>query len=121
MAEWDPAWAAELWNQLVELLTVSMDDESSRDQQYEFTTAIHEWAVRNSHIGDRHAGYLVVLDQTFREDYAQSLTRLLCLIEGVVSVVPIESDYHQQIGAERVRGEVARQLFELASQVGGGR
>lgn len=116
-----PAWwqdrARVLFEELSGLLELEPVDDDQQDKLAEFITDMHEWIVRTRHVGDRHAAYLVVLKHTMREQRAEDLTRLFCLIDGVISVVPVESDYQQVVGAERVRGELAKKLYDLSREV----
>ena len=51
---------------------------------------------------DRHAGYVVVLDQSIREDDAKPTITALSQVKGVISVEPVVDDgVHIQIGKTR--------------------
>jgi hypothetical protein len=41
---------------------------------------------------DRHAGYLVTLDEDIREDDAQDLITAIEMLRGVLNVTPVTSD-----------------------------
>lgn len=45
------------------------------------------------------------------------MTRLLTLIDGVVSVVPVENDLGELVGLERIKNEIQGDLWELYGKV----
>lgn len=113
------ARARAVFAELQMLLEIATETDEQADSQYELITDMQEWAVAHSQPNDRHAAYIVVLKDNFRDEAAADMTRLLCRIWGVTSVVPIEDDYSQVISAERYRSKISRQLQELAREVGG--
>lgn len=50
---------------------------------------------------DKHAGYIVTLDQDIREDDGEAIINALRMVRGVVSVQPITSTAEQQVAAQR--------------------
>lgn len=106
-----------LLSQLQARLQLPVETDEQGDRRYELITEIQEWVVGRIGVSGRHSAYLVVLEHSAREDYAAGITRLLCLIKGVVSVVPVEDDYQQRIGIERVRRELAGKLYDLAREI----
>ena len=92
-------------------------DEELEDGRFELLTEIKEWLTGQRPSGSRTAAYLVTLQHNLREQTADDTLRLLCRIRGVTSVVPVEDDYQQRVGAERVRGEIADKLFALGREV----
>jgi hypothetical protein len=50
---------------------------------------------------DRHAAYIVVLEENIREDDAEATLTALRMISGVVGVTPVISSYEQLIARER--------------------
>jgi hypothetical protein len=49
----------------------------------------------------RHAGYIVVLRDDLREDDAQKVITALGMIQGVLSVQPVEANGHDLIAQAR--------------------
>lgn len=113
------AEASALFAQLKTLLEphAAVGEEDLDDARFELLTEIKEWLTGQRPSGSRTAAYLVTLQHNFREQTADDMLRLLCRIRGVTSVVPVEDDYQQRIGAERVRGELADKLFALGREV----
>lgn len=122
MDEFDEVAEAEarrLLTELQALLALPTNNNEQGDRQYELITDIQEWSVEHSQPNDRHAAYIVVLEQDVRDEDAMRLTQLLCLIEGVVSVVPVEADHRLIISEHRWRNEIANKLYGLSREVRG--
>lgn len=66
---------------------------------------------------DRHAGYVVVLDENIREDDAQVIIDALKMIKGVKTVVPVISTPELAIATSRQRQRVREKLIELIHQL----
>ena len=62
---------------------------------------------------DRHAGYIVTLEQDVREDDAEAIINALRMVRGVGSVEPIVSDHRNHIGEKRARLDMERRLFAV--------
>lgn len=62
---------------------------------------------------DRHAGYIVVLEENIREDDAEHVINALRMVRGVQSVEPIVADHATQIALARARGELQRRLLDF--------
>lgn len=72
-------------------------------------------------MSDRTTGFVVVLDHALRDDDAKATLSAIRHIRGVLAVKKIDpSIMHEEIGAERVRVEVANQLFDLGRKVARG-
>lgn len=66
---------------------------------------------------DRHAAYLVVLDDDYREDEAgQHILNAIRMVKGVRSVQPVLSDYEHVIARERRDGAWKDALRQLARE-----
>lgn len=50
---------------------------------------------------DRHAGYVITLEEDVREDDAAAIKTALSMIKGVLSVEPVVSDPGLHIAEER--------------------
>lgn len=62
---------------------------------------------------DRHAGYVVTLEQDIREDDAADILTAIGMIRGVVSCEPVRGGSNQHIAEERVRRELEGKLWKL--------
>ena len=60
---------------------------------------------------DRHSGYIVVLENNFRDDDAEAILNALRMVKGVLSVEPIVADPHAYIARERVKKELSEKLW----------
>jgi hypothetical protein len=54
---------------------------------------------------DRHAGYLVTLGQSVREDDAEAIVTALKMVKGVVKVTPVTATPELDIAEARVQAE----------------
>lgn len=63
---------------------------------------------------DRHAAYIVVLDDDIRDDEAEPTLIALRMISGVASVEPIIPDYSFVVARSRRDSEWRAALAELA-------
>lgn len=62
---------------------------------------------------DRHAGYIVVLDEDIREDDAEHLISALKMLRGVASVQPVTADVNLSLATERVRHEYRSKVLDF--------
>jgi len=62
---------------------------------------------------DRHAGYIVVLEEPIREDDAQGIIDAIQLIKGVLEVKPIENNYEIQMATLQARSELASKMWKV--------
>lgn len=63
---------------------------------------------------DRHAAYLVVLEENVREDDAEDgVLTALRMVRGVLSVEPVVANIDQQIGQVRADSEWREKIFQL--------
>lgn len=63
---------------------------------------------------DRHAGYLLTLEEDVRSDDAERILNALRMVKGVLHVEPIVSDTAVKMAENRVRSEVYSKLHEVA-------
>lgn len=66
---------------------------------------------------DRHAGYVVVLDDDIREDDAQFVINALRMVKGVVAVEPVAGDHQLLIAQQRVRAEARERVVALLREL----
>lgn len=92
-------------------------DEAWQDARYELISEIHRWAIDEGQPNGRVEAYVVVLAERLKDEDAANLTRLLTLIDGVVSVVPVENNLGELIGLERIKNEIQGDLWELYGKV----
>lgn len=68
-----------------------------------------------SAVTDRHAAYIVVLEENIREDDAQATLSALGMVRGVASVKPVVASAEVHVAQERalhrLRSEVAAVLW----------
>lgn len=64
---------------------------------------------------DRHAGYVVVLEENIREDAAAATITALRMVKGVVDVRPVVADLDLAIASSRVDDRWRRLLWNLAN------
>lgn len=62
---------------------------------------------------ERHAGYVITLDQSIREDDAEQILTALRQIRGVASVTPVADSIDVQIGEQRALAELRSRLHEV--------
>jgi hypothetical protein len=60
---------------------------------------------------DRHAGYLVTLEQDVRDDNAEALIAAIKQLRGVLKVDPIVSDVHVGIAQARAEFEIRERVL----------
>lgn len=65
---------------------------------------------------DRHAGYVVVLEEDIREDDAKAVIDALKMIKGVLTVKPIISTPEIIIATNRAKAEMARKLWKVLQE-----
>ena len=62
---------------------------------------------------DRHAGYIVTLENDIREDDAEYIINALLMVKGVISVRPIVSDVELMVAKDRVDLQWREKLHQL--------
>jgi nitrate reductase NapAB chaperone NapD len=62
---------------------------------------------------DRHAAYIVVLDEDVREDQTADVLNALRMTKGVISVEPVTSDIDTQIGEARANQKWRSRIVDL--------
>ncbi len=66
---------------------------------------------------DRHAGYLVTLDRSIREDDAEAVLNALRMTRGVLTVTPIIDNLDIQMAYEKARMELGARLLTFYREV----
>lgn len=94
-------------------------DEAWQDARHDLISKIHGWAIDESQPNGRVEAYVVVLAERLKDEDAANMTRLLTLIDGVVSVVPVENSLGELIGLQRIQNEIQGDLWELYNKVRG--
>lgn len=94
-------------------------DEAWQDARHELISEIHGWAIDESQPNSRVEAYVVVLAERLKDEDAANLTRLLTLIDGVVSVVPIENNLGELVGLQRIRAEIQSDVWDLYNKIRG--
>lgn len=94
-------------------------DEAWQDARHDLITEIHGWAIDESQPNGRVEAYVVVLAERLKDEDAANMTRLLTLIDGVVSVVLVENDLGELVGLRRIQNEIQGDLWELYNKVRG--
>ena len=69
---------------------------------------------------DRHAAYIVILDDGIREDDAEATITALGMVKGVTTVEPVVASYDQHIAKARMKEEVVGKLYVLIRDILGG-
>lgn len=92
-------------------------DDAWQDARHDLITEIHGWAIDESQPNGRVEAFVVVLAERIKDEDAANMTRLLTLIDGVVSVVPVENDLGELIGLERVKNEIQGDLWEIYGKI----
>jgi len=62
---------------------------------------------------DRHAGYVVILDQNIREDDAEFILNAIRMIKGVADVKPVVASAEQQIAEGRAHMKMREKLIDF--------
>lgn len=94
-------------------------DEDWQDARHNLITEIHRWAIDESQPSSRVEAYVLVLAGRLKGEDAANLTRLLTLIDGVVSVVPVENNLGELVGLERIKSEIQGDVWELYNKIRG--
>ncbi len=94
-------------------------DEAWQDARHELISKIHGWAIDESQPNGRVEAYVVVLAERLKDEDAANMTRLLTLIDGVVSVVPVENTLGELIGLRRIQNEIQGDVWELYNKIRG--
>lgn len=92
-------------------------DEAWQDARHDLITEIHGWAIDESQPNGRVEAYVVVLAERLKDEDAANMTRLLTLIDGVVSVVPVENDLGELVGLERIKNEIQGDVWDLYEKI----
>lgn len=120
MTDRDISGAENLFASLKHFLELRDDDsEQWRDARYDLISEIHGWAIDESQPNGRVEAYVVILAERLKDEDAANMTRLLTLIDGVVSVVPVENDLGELIGLRRIQNEIQGDVWELYNKVRG--
>ena len=67
-------------------------------------------------MSDRHAGYVVTLDRSLRDDDSDRIIDAIGLIQGVVAVEPVVDNYSIQIAQTRSRTDLRNRLFKALEE-----
>lgn len=94
-------------------------DEDWQDARCDLITDVHRWAVEQSQPNDRVEAYVVVLAQRLKDEDAANMTRLLTLIDGVVSVVPVQNNLGELVGLQRIHSEIQQDVWDLYNKIRG--
>ena len=62
---------------------------------------------------ERHAGYLITLEDDIREDDAEHVINALRMIKGVMRVEPIVANIELHIAQERAKHELQQRMREV--------
>ena len=62
---------------------------------------------------DRHAAYIVTLDQDIREDDAEAILNALRMVKHVLSVEPVVADYGQHIAERRADDAWRKRIYGM--------
>jgi hypothetical protein len=92
-------------------------DEAWQDARHNLITEIHGWAIDESQPNGRVEAYVIVLAERLKDEDAANLTRLLTLIDGVVSVVPVENDRVALVGLRRFQAEIQGDVWDLYNKI----
>jgi hypothetical protein len=68
-------------------------------------------------VTERHAGYIVSLDESVRDEDAEQIITALRQIRGVVSVRPVVEDVQAHIGQERARAELSSRITAALHEI----
>lgn len=66
---------------------------------------------------DRHAGYIVILQDNIRADDAEPIINAIWQIKGVLDVQPVINGAEIQIAESRARMEIAERLLDLYKEI----
>lgn len=123
MTDRDISAASNLFESLRHVLERRDGDEHNsdgwEDARRNLITDIHGWAIDQSQPNGRVEAYVVVLDERVKDEDAANLTRLLTLIDGVVSVVPVENNLGELIGLRRIQAEIQGDVWDLYNKIRG--
>jgi hypothetical protein len=61
---------------------------------------------------DRHAGYLITLDKTIRDDEAEATIAAIHQIRGVLTVEPVPADITLAMAQSRARHELVVKIYD---------
>lgn len=118
MSDRDISSAHNLFASLKYVLELRDDDSDQwRDARYDMVSEIHRWAIDESQPNSRVEAFVVVLAERLKDEDAANLTRLLTLIDGVVSVVPVENNLGELIGLRRIQNEIQGDLWDLYNKI----
>lgn len=92
-------------------------DEAWQDARRDLISKIHGWCIDESQPNSCVEAYVVVLAERLKDEDAANMTRLLTLIEGVVSVVPVENDLGELVGLRRIQNEIQGDVWELYNKI----
>lgn len=66
---------------------------------------------------DRHAGYVVTLENDIREDDAKAIINAIRMVKGVVSVDPVISDLEHLMARCQIRRQFTSMIYDLAERI----
>ncbi len=66
---------------------------------------------------DRHAAYIVVLDENLREDDAENVITALGMVKGVATVEPVVASRDQHIAKARMKEDVVGKLYVVIRDI----
>jgi hypothetical protein len=67
-------------------------------------------------VTDRHADYVVVLDQDIRDDDAEAVSTALRMVKGALTIEPLVASPEVHIAEQRARHEFRTELYNLAKE-----
>lgn len=94
-------------------------DEAWQDARHNLITEIHGWAIDESQPNGRVEAYVVVLAERLKGEDVANMTRLLTLIDGIVSVVPVENNLGELVGLRRIQAEIQGDVWDLYNKIRG--
>ena len=65
---------------------------------------------------DRHAAYIVTLDEDIREDDAEAILSALRMVKHVLSVEPVVATYEQHIADARSDSRWRERIYRLLEE-----
>lgn len=65
---------------------------------------------------DRHAAYIVTLDEDIREDDAEAIINALRMVKHVIGVEPVVASFEQRIAERRVSDEWRKRIYGMLDE-----
>lgn len=66
---------------------------------------------------DRHAGYLVTLEQDLRADDAEPVLAAIRQLRGIAAVTPVVADMATMLGIMRARNQYREAIYQALAKV----